>query len=213
MFRLVVFLFFPVTLWTLLNALPLTRLLYEHGHFVASDSFITARVLAIYGVAILPNAIAIVLLRCFFAIEDTVTPLLAELFALGVFATTAGLFAHRFGIEGLAGARTISFYIVTGILIYVLSQRKALLKLDLIRSGFLVRAAAASLCMGVVSWISLRLVQSTFDAGNTLLRLGIVLAMLAVSGATFLCIALLLKMDEAKQIVNTARGWFGGAPA
>jgi hypothetical protein len=37
--------------------------------------------------------------------------------------------------------------------------------------------------------------------------------MLAVSGATFLCIALLLKMDEAKQIVNTARGWFGGAPA
>ncbi len=211
MFRLVVFLFLPVTLWSLLNALPLTRLLYEHGHFVASDSFITARVLAIYGIAILPNAIAIVLLRCFFAIEDTVTPLLAELFALGVFASTAGALMRRFGIEGLAGARTISFYIVTGILIYVLSRRKTLLKLDLIRSGFLVRTAAASLSMGAVSWISLRLLQPAFDAGDTLLRLGIVLAVLAVSGAAFLSIALLLKMDEARQIMNTARGWFGGA--
>jgi putative peptidoglycan lipid II flippase len=213
MFRLVTFLFLPVTLWTLLNASPLTRLLYEHGRFVSADSFITARVLAVYGIAILPNAVAIVLLRCFFAIEDTITPLLAELIALGTFVATAGVLARHFGIAGLAGARTISFYIVTAILIYVLSRRKALLKLDLIRSGFLVRTAAASFVMGTVSWASLRLLQSAFDSGNTLLRLGIVLVLLALSGAAFLGIALLLKIGEAKQIVNTVRGWFGGTPA
>jgi len=213
MFRLVVFLFLPITLWTVLNASPLTRLLYEHGHFVSSDSFITARVLAIYGGAVFPNAIAIVLLRCFFAIEDTITPLLAELIALGTFAATASLFARHFGIEGLAGARTFSFYIVTAVLIYVLSRRKGLLKLDLLRSGFLLRTVAASCGMGAVSWAALHFLQSAFDGGNTLLRLGIVFIVLALSGTAFLGVALLLKIGEAKQIVKTVQGWFGGTPA
>ena len=113
---------------------------------------------------------------------------------------------------GLAGARTISFYIVTAILIYVLSRRKALLKLDLNRSGFLARTVIASIGMGAVSWTSLRFLQPAFDSGNTLLRMGIVLVVLTLSGAAFLGIALLLKIGEAKQIVNTVRGWFGRAP-
>ena len=83
LFRLLVFVFLPVTVWTILNAVPVTRVLYEHGKFSAADSSITARVLAIYSIGIVPNAVTIVLLRCFFAIEDTITPLLAELVDLG----------------------------------------------------------------------------------------------------------------------------------
>jgi len=202
--RLIVFLFLPVAVWIILNALPITRVLYEHGRFVLADSLLTARVLAIYGFAIIPNAVAIILLRCFFAIEDTVTPLVAELIALVCFAVAAVLLARHFSIEGLAAARAISFFVVTVILMLVLSGRRALLKLDLGLSGFLVRTVAAAIGMGAVNWMGLRLLQSAFDSGNTALRLGVICLLLIVSGAVYLTLARLLRLAEARQIWTTA---------
>jgi putative peptidoglycan lipid II flippase len=202
--RLIVFLILPVAVWTILNALPITRVLYEHGRFVLADSLLTARVLAIYGFAIIPNAVAIILLRCFFAIEDTVTPLVAELIALVCFAVAAVLLARHFGIEGLAAARAMSLFVVTAILMLVLSGRRALLKLDLGLSGFLVRTVAAAIGMGAVNWMGLRLLQSAFDSGNTALRLGVICLLLIVSGAVYLTLARLLRLAEARQIWTTA---------
>src|SRR5258708_35536661 len=99
-FRMVVFLFLPITLFSIFNALPIVRLLYEHGVFNPLDSIITSQALALYAMGIFPNAIAIVLLRCFSAIHDTVTLLWAELVTLGLYVVAAPLMAHRFGIQG-----------------------------------------------------------------------------------------------------------------
>jgi putative peptidoglycan lipid II flippase len=202
-FRLVIFLFLPVTTWTIINALPMTRLLYEHGRFLAADSSLTAQVLSLYSIGILPNAIAIILLRCFFAIEDTVTPLLAETVALASFAATAPLISSRFGIAGLVATRAMTFVLVTAILIYVLSRRRGLLKLDGDLLKFLARVLAASAGMAAVSWLSLHLLRPAFDSGNTLLRLGVVGAVLMVSAAAYLGLARLLQLSEVKQILTT----------
>ena len=109
-FRFVLFLFLPVTIWTIINSLVVTRLLYEHGRFLLGDSVITARVLAVYSVGILPNAIALVLLRCFFAVEDTLTPLLAEILAFLSFVLAGPFLSRHFGIEGLVAARAQLFF-------------------------------------------------------------------------------------------------------
>jgi len=93
---------------------------------------------------------------------------------------------------------------VTGILIAVLSVKRHLLTLDLDFVWFVMKTAFASLAMAVVSWLSLHLFQSIFDAGNTLLRLGVVFLVLAVSNATFLCVARLLNLSEAAHILNKA---------
>src|SRR6185437_12727803 len=61
--RMVIFLFLPATIWVILNALPVTRLLYEHGKFGFGDSVLTAKVLSIYALGILPYAMAIIILR------------------------------------------------------------------------------------------------------------------------------------------------------
>jgi putative peptidoglycan lipid II flippase len=204
MFRLVLFLFLPVTIFTILNAVPLTRLLYERGQFRLADSVVTARVLMLYGIGILPNAIAVILLRCFYAVQDTVTPLLAESIDLAFYATVATVLTRHFGIEGLAITRGLTFFLVTAILMYVLSNRRGLLAIDLDLLRFFLRTALASLAMIVVSWMSLRLLQSLFDAGKTPLRLGIVSAILVMSSATFLAAARLLKLSEAARILNAA---------
>lgn len=204
-FRFVLFLFLPVTIWTIINSLVVTRLLYEHGRFLLGDSVITARVLAVYSVGILPNAIALVLLRCFFAVEDTLTPLLAEILAFLSFVLAGPLLSRHFGIEGLVAARAAAFFLVMGILVYVLARRKALLNLDWDLLKFLLRTTVATLGMGMLSWLSLRLLMGTFDAGGSVVRLLLTLMLMAISGAVYLLLARLLNMGEARQIWSTAR--------
>jgi putative peptidoglycan lipid II flippase len=201
LFRLVLFVFLPVTVWTILNATPVTRILYEHGRFSLADSAITSRILAIYSIGIVPNAVAIVLLRCFFAIEDTVTPLLAELVDLGFFVTAATLLAGRFGIQGLAVARSMTFFIVMAILVAVLVRRGLLRFAGL--GGFLLRASAATAALGATSWLIWRYLQPLFDSSGTLLRLAVTCLGLLFSTGAFLGVATLLRLGEARQILST----------
>lgn len=210
-FRFVLFLFLPVTIWTIINSLVVTRLLYEHGRFLLGDSVITARVLAVYSVGILPNAIALVLLRCFFAVKDTLTPLLAEIMAFLSFVLAGPFLSRHFGIEGLVAARAAAFFLVMGILVYVLARRKALLNLDWDLLKFLLRTTVASVGMGAITWFSLRLAVGTFDHGGTAIRIGLVMALMAISGAVYLLLARLLNMSEARQIWSTARELLPGS--
>ena len=205
MFRLVVFLFLPVTVWTIFNALPITRLLYERGQFQRGDSLITSRALMFYGMGILPNAIAVILLRCFYAVQDTVTPLVAEIINLVFYAVMAILLSRYFGIAGLAGARGLSFFLVTAILIFVLWRRKHLLTVGPAFLQFFLRTALACAAMTAVNGIGLRLLQSWFDSGKTPLRLAIICVLVAVSGSVFLGMARLLKLEEGTHIMATVR--------
>jgi peptidoglycan biosynthesis protein MviN/MurJ (putative lipid II flippase) len=177
---------------------------------MASDSLVTSRILVIYSLGILPNALSTVLLRCLFAIEDMVTPLVAELFDLGFFIVSALFLARHFGLEGLVVARCMSFFVVMAILAAVLARKK-LLRFD----GELLRlsifTSLATLAMGAVSWGSMRLFQPVFETGSTLLRLVLVCTGLALSAGTFLTAARLLRLSQARQILSTAREMLPGA--
>jgi len=201
LFRLLLFVFLPVTVWTMLNAAPVTRVLYEHGRFLQADSWITARVLAIYSIGIIPNAIAVVLLRCFFAIEDTITPLLTELLDLGFYVIAAIFLTRSFGIEGLAAARGISFVLVFAILVLVLARR-SLLKFTGI-GPFLLRVTAATAVMGSAGWLVWRLLQPSFNSGGTTERLAIICIELLLAAAIYLGITTLFRLGEARQILST----------
>jgi putative peptidoglycan lipid II flippase len=201
MFRLVLFIFLPATVWTLFNALPLTRVLYERGHFHLEDSILTARVFSFYGIGILPNAIAVILLPCLYAIHDTVTPLWVECVDLAFYLGVALFLMSRFGLSGLAFSRGVQFYLVAALLMFVLHRRR-LLRMDFNLLQFSYRIGLASLAMAAVSWICSFALQSLFDSGKTPLRMGILLVVLAASSSVFLGVARLLKLNEVEYIVN-----------
>jgi len=201
MFRLVLFIFLPATIWTVLNALPLTRLLYERGQFRLEDSIVTARVFSLYGIGILPNAIAVILLPCFYAVQDTVTPLWAEGVDLLFYVGAAFFLMSHFGLPGLAASRGVQFYLVAAILMFVLYRRR-LLKIDFELLQFSGRVVLACLAMTGASWISLHSLQSIFNAARSPVRMVIVSGVLAISATAFLVVARLLKLTEVGQIVD-----------
>jgi peptidoglycan biosynthesis protein MviN/MurJ (putative lipid II flippase) len=119
--RIAVFLALPVTCWMVVHALPLTRVIFERGQFDFTNSTRTAGMLTLYSLGLLPNAVAVILLRAFYAVQDTVTPLLAEAANLACYAWFAPRLAERYGLIGLGAARAGSFVLVAVILLFALS--------------------------------------------------------------------------------------------
>jgi putative peptidoglycan lipid II flippase len=174
---------------------------------------VTSRVLQCYGIGILPNALAVILLRCFYALQDTLTPLWAELADLLLYVNVAPLLTHHFGIAVLALTRGMSFFLVAVILIWVLWRRQRVLRIDLDFLYFFLKTVVASTAMVIVSWLTLHLLQTAFDRHSTMLRLLILSVVLAASALTFLTAARLLRLSEANQILSASlemlpgRGW------
>jgi putative peptidoglycan lipid II flippase len=200
--RMIVFLFVPITIWIILNALPVTRFLYERGQFHAQDSVLISTVLSLYGMGILPNAMAIILIRAFYAIQDTVTPLIAESTNLVFYSATAMWLSGRFGIGGLAITRGLSFFLVAAIFVLVLWKRRDLLRLDLSFWRLFAQTAIATSAMAITSVATLRLLQPAFDSGKMAVRLCVMGIVLAASAMSFLVIAYLLKVAEARYALS-----------
>jgi putative peptidoglycan lipid II flippase len=211
--RFVFFLFLPATVWTIMNSLLIIRALYERGQFGPEDSFVISRVLTLYGIGILPNAIAVILLRCFYAIQDTVTPLVAESIDLAFYLVTAPLLMRHFGIVGLAITRGMTFFVVAGILGFALHRRRQLLNIDSAALRFCGRTAIACLAMVILNSALLYFLTPIFDSGATLLRLGVILLLLLAGGATFLGVALWLNLNEARRILSTVLDFLPGRVA
>ncbi|MGH9512032.1 MAG: murein biosynthesis integral membrane protein MurJ [Terriglobales bacterium] len=218
--RFIIVIFLPVTLLVILNALPITRTLYQRGQFHGGDSVLISGLLMLYSIGILPNAIAVILLRCFFAIQDTVTPLIAEGANLAIYTLTAFWLSSHFGIRGLALARGFSFFLVAGVFIFVLSKRRGLLRPDAHVGWLFVKTAVATSVMGLVNWVAWHVLQPSFDSFKTPTRLGLLCAVGTLSVAAFLGVARLLKLREVTTVLKTglsliganyARGlaWFG----
>lgn len=211
--RMVIFLFLPATIWVILNALPVTRLLYEHGKFGFGDSVLTAKALSIYALGILPYAMAIIILRCLYALQDTMVPLWVELFALAYYTVAAIFLTRHFALTGLVFARATEFILVSAILFVVLHRRLGLRAPGLDALSFLVRAVFASAVMGVVLWASSQFVLPRIDSGSTVSRLVLVFIQLALGTATYAMMALLLKLREASQAMAMVRGLLETAKA
>ena len=209
--RMVILLFLPVTVWTVLNALPVTTLLYQRGHFHAEDSLITSRVLMLYAFGILPYALGVILLRCFYAIQDTITPFVAEAISLSLYSIAAIWLTRRFGIEGLAVTRGATFYLVTLILLVALWLKNDLIALDRYLLRFVLKTVIATIAMGLTSWFTLHALRPAFDAGQTPVHALVVACVFAASGAVFLVGCYVLRIKEAHQLVTTAVDLIPGA--
>lgn len=204
--RIAFFFFLPATLWVILNALPITRLLYERGQFHLHDSLVTSRVLAIYATAILPYAATILALRCLYAIQDTMTPLKAELFDLVYFIVVANLLTRRYGLVGLAISRATTFFLVATIILGVLARKLKLLTISRHTVGFLLRTVAGSAVMSVLIFLSWHWLQPLFSSGNLVARVAIVGLQLFLGAASFLGAALALRIDESRRVLAMGRG-------
>jgi putative peptidoglycan lipid II flippase len=200
--RAVLFLALPATAAMIVLGEPIIRALFERGAWTRVDSAATAWALAFLAIGVAGHALLELLARAFYALADTRTPVIVGIGAMIANIALSLVFIRFVGdpndlargaFAGLALANALTTLVEAGVLWWLLRRRIGSLDERRVLSSA-GRAALAALGMGVVvafvsGWAA--------DSGVWAQVLGAGTA----GGAAFFGLALLLRVDEAQQVI------------
>ncbi len=102
----------PLSCWLLINSETLVNALFGFGRFSAEDVHLTSVILAGYAIGMTANGITRILQRAFYAIQDTMTPVLVEVVSFVLYTALVILLVKLIGTIGLGIARSVYFILV-----------------------------------------------------------------------------------------------------
>lgn len=179
---------------------PIIRLLFERGAFGAQATKITAESLAFYSLGLLFMGGQMLLTRVFFALRDTVTPMLVTFATVAVNAFFNWLLIKPMQHSGIALGTSLALACNLAALWVLLRKRIGPLGGRRLLVTF-CKAALASMAMGIVLFYG-----RTFLTVSGLLLLACrFLAVAAAGTAVFLLAARLLRIEELGQILSLVR--------
>lgn len=197
--RTMTFIVVPASVGMVALAEPIVGLLYERGNFGPQDTESVARLLAAYGVGLLGYAAYFVLVRSFYARQNTKTPALLNVGLLAVYVVLAyALAATPLGLAGVALAFSCAYAVLAAALL--LAMRRELKRLDGRR---MASSLARILVAGAVMYLIATLGVAFVGAGGELLeRLLIVVGLGGVSLGAYLAVAHLLGTEELRSATS-----------
>jgi len=149
--RAVIYLSTPVSVMLLIIPDSLVRAAFQHGAFTTADTQRTAACLAMYAIGVAGWCLQPVLMRAFFALHKTVTPIVLGTIATALFIGLTQLFlALNLPYVYLPLAGSLAAYVLVGLLLVYLSKAAGGLDLPSILGTWakcLVAAGIASLVL------------------------------------------------------------------
>lgn len=202
--RLLLFLGLPATILLIALRRPIIVILFERGLTGAEDTALVANALLFYALGLVALTALEVVARAFYALSDTVTPVLsgaAQVLLMAVLSlwlrdTVFPLFGWQ-PLGALALGFSISNFLEVGLLLWLLRRKLGGLNGRDLLDG-LWRMAIAGLLMAAAIWAVL-----TFLAPPGLLLQAIVGTL--VGGAVYIVICLALRVAEVRRFITFAR--------
>jgi putative peptidoglycan lipid II flippase len=188
----------PAAIAMIVSGRPLVGVL-EGGAFDSESASRVFRVLQFFALAVITHSAVEVVARAFYADKDTITPLWIALITAAVNFVLANTLIVPFNVAGLALANSLAVGVELVLLITILRQRwQGINEAALISTAG--KALAAALIMGAVMLV----VSSVFDrmglgAGRVGLLVRAVVE-LGIGGVVYLGAALLLRMNEVREL-------------
>lgn len=209
--RLMVFLSLPASVLLMTLGQPLIAILFQYGAFDAADTDLVAWALLFYAIGLVALTLLEVIARTFYALSDTLTPVLAGgvqvammlvlslLMIRWVFPRLQLLFPavtwQRLG--GLALAFSLSNFFEIGVLLWLLRRKLGGLDGRFLLDGIWRMGVAAGLMAGGM-WLVLAQMETAAPLWQVILG-G------TVGGAVYLLVCVGLKVEELHQIVAYGR--------
>jgi putative peptidoglycan lipid II flippase len=199
--RLVMILILPATLGLLVLAEPIVALLFQHGRFTAHDTFWTAWALRYYLLGLVFAAVDWPLNYAFYARQDTLTPALVGVLAVGVYLAVALALIRPLGMLGLVLADSVK-HISHALTMLALTGRRmgGLTNLGLGQTAaktLLAAGAMAGLMLAVLNGIT-----HLADSGGLGARLLAVALTGGVGGLAYLGLVTLLRVKDVALLRN-----------
>ena len=202
--RLLWFIVFPLSVGLIVLSEPIVRLLFERGAFDARATQMTAAALFYYSLGIFAHAANALLVRVYFALQDTATPVKLGFWAVGLNIVLNLILVRYLAHGGLALATSIAALANCLLLAYYLRRRLGHLDGRRILSST-GKFAAASLAMGLAVTAASGFSAAFLDPAiltHQLLQVG---GLIALGGVVYLGTAALLKAEELARAITWAR--------
>jgi len=121
--ELSLFILLPAAVGLFLLGRPIVELLFEHNNFTGGDTLRTVSVLNLYLIGLLGYSLVQLLTRGFYSLQDTLTPVLVSLLAVGVNVGLDLALIGPLGVRGLALATATAGLVNGGALLVAFRYR------------------------------------------------------------------------------------------
>jgi len=200
MLRMVLFLTIPAAVGLFVVRVPLIEMLFQRGKFTAESTQLVAYALQFYAVGLIAHAGLEIVVRAFYALYDTMTPVLVGVGAMILNILFSLLLMEWLSFGGLALANSIATILEVGLLLWLLRGRLGGIDEPLLIASVLRSAVAAGGMYGTV-WLWLFLLKDGLFGALTVdgdYRWLAALGGIGIAIVTYLLLSLLLKSEEMK---------------
>ena len=191
----------PAALGYIAIGREIVRLLLEHGATRAESGELVADVLALFALGLFFFSAFQLLLRAFYAMQDTRTPALINIgsFLVNTAANLVFVLVFDMGVRGLALGHALSYVFSSSVALLVVARRLG-------GSGAkrVGRSLGAALVAGALTalaaWARARLVEEWLGAASLGAQAVQVVGAIAVGLGVFLVAALILRLEEVDTV-------------
>jgi putative peptidoglycan lipid II flippase len=194
--RLVLILIIPATVALFIMATPLIALLFQHGNFTAFDTQQTALALRLYLIGLTFAAIDQPLIFAFYARQNTLTPALVGLLAVGFYLIAALLptLFRPMQMTDLVLANSVQWTGHALVMLWLINRLAPLSGRGL--GPTTLKAIGASLAMGLLLWQTIPLLEGWLPGASLPAEAVRVLSLSLLGGTVYLLSLWLLRTQE-----------------
>ena len=195
--RSILFIAIPAAMGLLVLSRPIIQLVFQRGQFTEESTLLVATALGAYALGLIGHSGVEILVRAFYALHDTKTPVLLGIVSLVINLIISLSLINVLGITGLALANTVAALLEMSLLIVMI--RKRLGGLDdrrLTLSALKTTIAAMVMGLAVLGFLSIAatsgVIVRTFGG-------------IAIGAGVFALAAWLLRVEELRSITGLIR--------
>jgi putative peptidoglycan lipid II flippase len=189
----------PSAIGLFILAEPIIYILFERGAFLQEDTFYTARVLGYFALGLPAYIIIKVLVSCFFAREDTKTPLYISIVSVICNIVLSLLLIESMREMGIALATAVSAWI-NALLLYVMLSQRNNIKFDslLVSNSIKILISSIVLVLGIYGLKAI--IFEDFVSNSILLNSLFLLLMIFLAIIIYLGLVIMLKVLTINQL-------------
>lgn len=195
--RTIIFITLPAAAGLIALKTPLVRVLYQQGKFTSENTEATAYALLFYCLGLFAYAALQFLNRVFYALQDTLTPVVVGLLTVAVNIGLNFLLIKPLYHGGLALAYSIAGIVNMLLLLYVLKLKLGTMDGRKIFTSFL-KILGISTIMGVAVYWGSSITEGFVNVGTKVGQITQVTVGVSVGVLVYTTLALLIKMEEAQ---------------
>ncbi len=190
----------PASVGLILLARPIISMLFERGEFTSTITAMTAWALAWYAAGLVGHSVMEVLTRAFYAQQDTKTPVIIGVIAMGLNVVFSILFSQLFAqigwypLGGLALANSLATALeAIALFVFMRKRLKGIEGRSIMDGAWRVGLAGLGMAISLFAWIQL---------SGSLNRWLVALGGVAVGGIIYLLGVAILKVPEIKMLTR-----------